>query len=227
LVINPWNLDALQILERETGRKVNTILQLRVHPTIEELRAKLRAEQSSHKHDVVLTYVTSRGSWYDVSWKGIEERSGGIATNIGVHFFDLLLWLFGPVEQCLMHLKESKRMAGFLELKNANVRWFLSVDAKDLPYPAVPGSKTTFRSMKLRGKEIEFTEGFTELHTRVYERTLGGNGFGIEDARGAIDLVHRIRTTALTPSNGTAHPAVLRSIGASLDRDDMAAMDAR
>ena len=223
LVINPWNLDALQEIERETGKSVYTILQLRVHPALLELREKLQGEMRDKKLEVVLTYITSRGSWYDVSWKGVEERSGGIATNIGVHFFDLLLWLFGPASRCVVHLKESRRMAGFLELKNANVRWFLSADAKDLPYPAVPGSKTTFRSITVSGKEIEFTEGFTDLHTRVYEKTLEGRGFRIEDARGAIELVHRIRTSAVTPIDGTSHPVVLRTIAAYLEQDDMAA----
>ncbi len=224
LVINPWNLDALEECELDTGRKVYTILQLRVHPALMELKEKLRTERPSHKLEVVLTYVTARGHWYDMSWKGSEERSGGIATNIGVHFFDLLLWLFGSAEQCLVHLKEPKRMAGFLELKNANVRWFLSADTNDLPAAVVADSKTTFRSITVGGKEIEFTDGFTELHTRVYERTLEGNGFGIADARGAIELVHRIRSTPITPANATAHPVVLRSIASYLSQDDMAAV---
>jgi UDP-N-acetyl-2-amino-2-deoxyglucuronate dehydrogenase len=223
LVINPWNLDALEELEQETGRRVYAILQLRVHPALVALKEKLQAEPQNGKYDVVLTYITSRGNWYDVSWKGVEERSGGIATNIGVHLFDLLVWLFGPVERCLVHLKESKRMAGFLELKNANVRWFLSADVKDLPYPGIPGSKTTFRSITVGGKEIEFTEGFTDLHTRVYEKTLEGKGFGIEDARSAIDLVYRIRTSAVTPINSTAHHALLRSIPSYLEYDDKVA----
>ncbi len=222
LVINPWNLDALEECERETERKVYTILQLRVHPALMELREKLQAEGAAHKHEVVLTYVTSRGHWYDVSWKGSEERSGGIATNIGVHFFDLLLWLFGPADRCLVHLKEPKRMAGYLELKNANVRWFLSADTADLPPSAVEGAKTTFRSITVGGKEIEFTEGFTDLHTRVYERTLEGKGFGIGDARGAIELVHRIRSTAISPANASAHPVLLRSMASYLTQDDMA-----
>ncbi len=225
LVINPWNLDALREMEEETGRKVNTVLQLRVHPSLVELREKLNSDGFKGKQDVVLTYITSRGRWYDVSWKGVDERSGGIATNIGVHFFDLLLWLFGPVERCLVHVKEAKRMAGFLELKNANVRWFLSVDAKDLPYTAVPGSKTTFRLITIGGKQLEFTEGFTDLHTRIYERILADQGFGIEDARGAIELVHQIRTSAVTPLSAATHPIVLQSVASYLDQDDLATVE--
>jgi UDP-N-acetyl-2-amino-2-deoxyglucuronate dehydrogenase len=222
LVINPWNLDALQELEHETGRRVYTILQLRVHPALVALKEKLEAEPMNTKHHVILTYVTSRGNWYDVSWKGIEERSGGIATNIGVHFFDLLLWLFGPVQECVVHTKEPKRMAGFIELAKADVRWFLSADTRDLPYPAVPGSKTTFRSITVGGKEIEFSEGFTDLHTKVYEKVLVGAGFGIEDARGAIELVHRIRSSPLSPASGNSHPNMLKSVAAPMPEDDIA-----
>jgi UDP-N-acetyl-2-amino-2-deoxyglucuronate dehydrogenase len=222
LVINPWNLDALQELELETGKKVNTVLQLRVHPVLTELKSRLEKEAKGKKHEVVLTYITSRGRWYDVSWKGIEERSGGIATNIGVHFFDLLLWLFGRVEHSSLHVKEPKRMAGYLELADANIRWFLSADAKDLPNPVLSGGPTTYRSIAIDGKELEFTDGFTDLHTRVYERTLEGNGFGIDDARAAIELVHRIRNGSLSSVNGTSHPFVIRSIAAFLDQDDMA-----
>ncbi len=213
LVINPWNLDALEDLEQETGRRVFTILQLRVHPTILELKSKLSANKALHKHDVLLSYVTGRGSWYDMSWKGIEERSGGIATNIGIHFFDLLLWLFGSVERSDVHLRELKRMSGFLELQNANVRWFLSTDVRDLPYPAVPGSQTTLRSISVDGQELEFTDRFSDLHTCVYEKTLDGNGFTIADARSSIELVHRIRTSPVTGSTDEAHPMIMSSAG--------------
>jgi len=209
LVINPWNLDALQELERETGRKINTILQLRVHPSLVGLKRALGAEPNVTKHDVQLTYITGRGAWYNVSWKGSPERSGGLATNIGVHFFDLLIWLFGPVERSEVHLSEPGRMAGFLELQHANVRWYLSVNIADLPFTPNPGSKTTYRSIQIDGEEIEFTEGFTDLHTILYRRILEGNGFGIEDARPSIAAVHAIRTSPVSLVPETAHPRLL------------------
>jgi UDP-N-acetyl-2-amino-2-deoxyglucuronate dehydrogenase len=205
LVINPWNLDALETIESETRRRVFTILQLRVHPALLELKRQL--DESAKERDVVLTYVTSRGPWYSVSWKGSEERSGGIAANIGIHFFDLLMWLFGPPEAFETHLNERTRMAGFIRLKSARVRWFLSVDRMDLPFEAKPGGRTTFRSIAVDGREIEFTDGFADLHTAVYERTLAGDGFGIADARPSIELVYRLRTSPLREaSRDTAHP---------------------
>jgi UDP-N-acetyl-2-amino-2-deoxyglucuronate dehydrogenase len=206
LVINPWNLDALQELEKETGRKVKTVLQLRVHPVLMELKEKLGKETDAPRRDVILTYIAGRGGWYHVSWKGSEERSGGLATNIGIHFFDLLMWLFGKAVRCKVHLNDSKKMAGFLELKQADVRWFLSVDMADLPFPPQPGLKTTYRSIMVNGEELEFTDGFADLHTRVYEKTLAGEGFGIEDARPSIELVHKIRTTKLTDPPSFPHP---------------------
>lgn len=206
LVINPWNLDALQALELETGRRIATVLQLRVHPALLALKATLDAEGPGHVRDVVLTYVTSRGPWYQVSWKGVEERSGGVATNIGIHFFDLLMWLFGGVRTNQVHLRQSQRMAGYIELERANVRWFLSVNSADLPPSATATSQYTYRSITVDGAEIEFTEGFTDLHTRVYEKTLQGNGYGIDDARPSIELVHRIRTAAVG-GGGPRHSA--------------------
>lgn len=205
LVINPWNLDALEDLERESGRRVFTVLQLRHHPSLLRLRDEL-ASSKNRRHQVELTYVTSRGAWYDVSWKGSEERSGGVAMNIGIHFFDMLLWLFGGVRRCEVHVSEKRRMSGFLELQNADVRWFLSVDATDLPFSAVPGSRTTFRSITVDGSEIEFTESFGSLHTAVYREILGESGFGISDARPSIELVHALRGTAPAPNPETAHP---------------------
>src|SRR5262249_29677117 len=181
LTINPWNLDALQELEHELGARIFTILQLRVHPKLLKLREELLHRGRSHRPDVCLTYITARGGWYHNSWKGSLEKSGGVATNIGIHFFDMLLWLFGYAGECRMHYSDSKRMAGFLDLERARVSWFLSVDAADLPFKPTPGSRTTFRSITIDGEEIEFTDGFTDLHTRVYERTLAGEGFGIED----------------------------------------------
>ena len=196
IVINPWNLDALEELERETGSRVWTVLQLRVHPALVALKAAIDAGGRSD-HEVELTYVTARGRWYDVSWKGSPERSGGIVCNIGIHFFDLLIWLFGDVQDAEVHLREARRGAGTLQLQRARVRWFLSCEASDLPFPAEPGGKTTHRSIQIDGDEIEFTEGFTDLHTRVYEEVLAGRGFSIADARPAISLAHRIRTVPL------------------------------
>ncbi len=206
LTINPWNLDALQEVENELGARIYTILQLRVHPKLLKLREELLKGNNRHQYEVCLTYITARGGWYHVSWKGSNEKSGGVATNIGIHFFDLLLWLFGDVGECRIHHSDSQRMAGFLELERARVRWFLSVDAADLPFTASPGSRTTYRSITIDGEEIEFTDGFTDLHTRVYERTLAGEGFGIEDARPAIELGHRIRTSPLSSKDDTVHP---------------------
>jgi UDP-N-acetyl-2-amino-2-deoxyglucuronate dehydrogenase len=206
LVINPWNLDSLEEIEAETGRKVNTVLQLRVHPELLKLKQALQEDTSGKQHDVVLTYITSRGIWYHVSWKGQEEKSGGIATNIGIHFFDLLLWLFGPAGDVRLYNADNKRMSGYIELEHARVRWFLSVDVNDLPEIAVASGKKTFRSITVDGKEIEFSEGFTDLHTRVYEETLAGRGFGIQDARPSIELTHRIRTSPISALDNLAHP---------------------
>lgn len=193
LVINPWNLDALAELEREYNQRIYTILQLRVHPSLIALREKLEAERNGRKHNVELTYITSRGLWYQTSWKGAPDKSGGVATNIGIHFFDLLIWLFGDVQASNVHISEPARMSGSLELKKADVAWFLSTEKTDLPFTPQPGKSTTYRSIKVDGTEIEFTEGFTDLHTRVYERILSGEGFTIEDARPSIELAYRIR----------------------------------
>ena len=196
LVINPWNLDALQELERETDKRVATVLQLRVHPQLMALRERLLTDPS-RRHTVCLTYITARGQWYDVSWKGIEERSGGVVTNIGIHFFDFLLWLFGPVQRTEVHLRAPKKAGGFLELERADVTWFLSTDAADLPFTPQPGARTTFRSITVDGDEVEFSEGFTDLHTRVYEEILAGRTFGIDDARPSIVLTASIRAAAV------------------------------
>ena len=193
LVINPWNLDGLQDLERESGRRVNTVLQLRLHPELVALRERLATAKPKDLHEVTLKYVTARGSWYDVSWKGSEERSGGLVTNIGIHFFDLLLWLFGGVKSCDVHVREPRRMSGHLELERARVNWFLSAESADLPFTPEPGVRTTYRSIAVDGSEIEFSEGFTDLHTRVYQEVLAGRGFGIDDSRPSIELTHRIR----------------------------------
>ena len=207
LVVNPWNLNELAELEAESGRRVYTVMQLRYHPALLALRDRLRAAAPGRRTDVVLTYVSRRGAWYHVSWKGSEEKSGGLAMNLGVHFFDLLLWLFGPVETSALHLRTPGRMAGALELERARVRWLLSVDERDVPASARTTGRSAWRSMTLDGEEMEFSEGFGDLHTRVYEDVLSGAGLGIEDARPAIDLVHDIRTIDVTvPGLGAAHP---------------------
>jgi UDP-N-acetyl-2-amino-2-deoxyglucuronate dehydrogenase len=208
LVLNPWNLDALAELEEEAGKRIYNILQLRLHPSIIALKEKFSAEPAAHKHAVDLTYITSRGRWYLTSWKGNEDKSGGVATNIGIHFFDMLMWLFGPVRGYDVHLSEPGKMAGFLELEKANVRWFLSVDRQDLPGPAREAGKSTFRSIRVDGEEIEFSDGFTDLHTLSYRSILAGEGFGIEEARPSIDLVYRLRHAPVREKSTeeTLHP---------------------
>ena len=196
IVINPWNLDALQQLETETGCRVLTVLQLRVHPQLIALRERLRARKDARRAQVSLAYVTSRGPWYQVSWKGSEEKSGGIATNIGVHLFDLLIWLFGKPERSRLTLRQPTRMDGELELEHADVRWLLSTDRGDLPETVRAQGKATWRQIAIDGEPVEFSDGFTDLHTEVYRRTLSGEGFGIDDARPAIELVSRIRSGA-------------------------------
>lgn len=197
LVLNPWNLDALQELEQETGRRVYSLLQLRAHPAIIQLKQQFEAEQKSGqqrpKRRVKLRYITSRGKWYHYSWKGDHSKSGGIATNIGVHFFDMLMWFFGGVQHNELHVSQEDKMSGIIELEHAVVHWFLSLDKADLPESALAGGKPTYRSITIDDEEIEFSGGFTDLHTRVYEKTLSGNGFGIDDARPAIELVHQLR----------------------------------
>lgn len=205
LVINPWNLSRLEEIEMETGRKISTILQLRLHPALLALKEN-QSTKSGKQRDVVLTYIASRGIWYHISWKGQQEKSGGVATNIGIHFFDLLMWLFGSAGDVKLHHADDKRMSGFIELENARVRWFLSVDVNDLPASAKADGKTTFRSITVDGVEIEFSGGFTDLHTRVYEETLAGRGFGIQEARPSIELTHRIRTSEVTSIDEWAHP---------------------
>ncbi len=212
LVINPWNLDALEELEHETGYTVNTVLQLRLHPSLVALRERIAAESRATQHDVCLTYVTARGRWYDVSWKGSEERSGGLVTNIGIHFFDLLLWLFGPVIDAQLHLRDDNRLAGYLELERARVNWFLSTAMDDLPFTPEPGARTTFRSITVDGAEVEFSDGFADLHTRVYEETLAGHGFRIADARPSIALTSQLRRAPVIESRRapSRHPMLVR-----------------
>ena len=206
LVLNPWNLDALSDIENETGKKIYNILQLRVHPAIIALRKKIKHIESSDKFDIILTYITSRGKWYLHSWKGDIKKSGGIATNIGVHFFDMLMWIFGDVACHEVHLADENKMAGFMELEKANVRWFLSADRNDLPEAAKKDGKTTFRSITVDQEEIEFSGGFTDLHTMVYQDIFSGKGFGIEDAQSSINLVHEIRLLETVKNKANYHP---------------------
>lgn len=209
LVLNPWNIDALQEIEKNTNCKVSTILQLRLHPSIIKLKKELE-HISQRKYDVDLTYITSRGNWYHYSWKGDISKSGGIATNIGVHFYDMLHFLFGDLSSNILHYSDSKKMAGFLEYKNARVRWFLSVDATDLPEEQVINGQPTYRSITINNEEIEFSGGFKDLHTRSYEEILDGKGFGLEDNRVAIETVSQIRTARPVGMKNDYHPFLER-----------------
>ena len=206
IVLNPWNLDALQKLEKETGRVVKTVLQLRIHPALIELQQSIGAAPAKSKRDVVLTYITSRGPWYMNSWKGSDEKSGGVATNIGIHLFDLLIWLFGDVQKIEIHYSDSRRVGGIFELKDAVVRWFLSIRREDIPPEELAKGKGTFRSITVDGKEIEFSEGFSDLHTRIYEEILAGRGFGINDARPSVELAYHIRNAKVIKPIGETHP---------------------
>jgi UDP-N-acetyl-2-amino-2-deoxyglucuronate dehydrogenase len=209
LVLNPWNVDSLKVIEKETGRKVNTILQLRLHPAIVALKEKVEKEikENPNKvYDIDLTYLTSRGKWYFISWKGDEKKSGGIATNIGIHFYDMLTYIFGDVEENIVHLKTEFANAGFLKLKHANVRWFLSVIYDYIPDEIKEKGQRTYRSITVDGEEIEFSGGFTDLHTRSYEEILKGNGFGLDDAKKSIEIVSTIRHLEPVGLKGEYHP---------------------
>jgi len=210
LVLNPWNLDALADLEQELGRTVYTVLQLRVHPSIIKLREQLHSETGKSKHEVELTYITSRGTWYLYSWKGQPEKSGGLTSNIGIHFFDMLMWLFGGVEVSEVHMATPRQTAGYLELEHARVRWMLSIDPRDLPAQAKEKGLRTFRSITIDGAEMEFSGGFIDLHTRVYEDILSGRGYGIADARPSIRLVHDLRHKLATGPTHNSHPFLKR-----------------
>jgi len=207
-VLNPWNIDALKDYEEETGKQVWNILQLRLHPSISELRETVRNGPPGKIYEVDLSYITSRGNWYHYSWKGDVEKSGGIATNIGVHFFDMLTWIFGEVKQNVVHLLKRDKAAGYLELEKARVRWFLSIDFNDIPGRIKKNGQRTCRSITLDGKEIEFSGGFTDLHTSSYEKILEGKGFGLEAARSAIQTVYNIRNSAPVGLKGNYHPMI-------------------
>ena len=210
LVINPWNLDQLVELEQDTGCRAYTVLQLRHAPVLQQLRSDLQQQDSNSMAEVELAYVTRRGPWYHSSWKGNEERSGGIAMNIGIHFFDLLMWLFGEVVDSEVHLQRADKMAGALQLERARVRWFLSVDGDDLPAQCREAGQFAYRSLRMDGEEMEFSRGFSDLHTRVYKEILGGGGYGIEEARPAISLVRRIREADEAPAKLGTHPLLAR-----------------
>ncbi len=206
LVLNPWNVDALQELEDEHKKRINTILQLRLHPTIIELKEKVDKSPANHSYDIDLAYITSRGPWYQVSWKGDINKSGGIANNIGIHFFDMLMWIFGGVKKNIVHKFEPTRAAGCMELQKARVRWYLSLEKADLPEAVQQKMQSTWRSITIDGKEVEFSTGFTDLHTRSYEEILAGNGFGLAVVKPSIQLVADIRNTPVTPAEGDRHP---------------------
>jgi len=205
LVLNPWNVDALMDIEKESGQKINTILQLRLHPSIIALKNKVMSAHKKEKYDIDLTYITSRGKWYDISWKGDESKSGGIATNIGVHFYDMLSWIFGEVQENVVHLRAKDKSSGYLEFKNARVRWFLSINEDDLPHHIKEKGQRTYRSITIDNEELEFSSGFTDLHTKSYEHILSGEGFGLEEAQKSIQIVHDIRNTSIS-KKGNLHP---------------------
>ena len=206
LVLNPYNIDNLLELEKETGRKAYTILQLRLHDSIVALKNRVEEGPADKVYDVDLTYITSRGKWYYASWKGDVHKSGGIATNIGVHFYDMLQWIFGPVQRNIVHVMSFDRVAGFLELKRARVRYFLSINSECLPPNAIEGEKKTYRTLNIDGDEFEFSVGFTELHTKSYQKILAGEGFRIAEARNCIEIVSTIRNATPIGLKGDYHP---------------------
>ena len=209
LVLNPWNIDALEDVQKRTGKKVYNILQLRLHPSIVALKEKVQKELAQNPdkvYDIDLTYLTSRGKWYFISWKGDEAKSGGIASNIGVHFYDMLSWIFGDVKENVVHLKTPYANAGYLELEHARVRWFLSVVYDYIPDEIKAQGQRTYRSITVDGEEIEFSGGFTDLHTRSYEEILKGNGFGLQEAKKSIEIVSSIRHLEPVGLKGEYHP---------------------
>lgn len=209
LVLNPWNIDGLREIEKESGHKINTILQLRLHPSIIELKKKIDSQSSDKKHDVDLTYITSRGHWYNVSWKGDKNKSGGIASNIGVHFFDMLHYLFGNIQENRLFKASPDVASGYLEYEKARVRWFLSTDETKLPANVKQQGQRTYRSITINQQEIEFSGGFTDLHTRSYEHILSGKGFGLDDNQVAIETVSNIRNMEITTASELFHPFIV------------------
>ncbi len=206
LVLNPWNIDALESMQKETGKKVYNILQLRLHDAIIKWKKQIDEGPKDKIYDVDLTYITSRGTWYYTSWKGVTEKSGGVATNIGVHFYDMLSWIFGEVKENIVHIYQHDRVGGYLEFERARVRYFMSINADTLPKECIEAGKRTYRKIEMEGTEIEFSEGFTELHNLSYKNILAGNGFGLEDARNCIQIVHDIRNATPVGLKGDYHP---------------------
>ena len=211
LVLNPWNLDGLAEIERETGKRISTILQLRLHPAIQALKTRVEASDRTD-HEVLLTYITSRGRWYGVSWKGDLGKAGGVATNIGIHFFDMLVYVFGPIEKHTLQARDALRAAGTIRCAKANVRWFLSLDRADLP-EGLNSGQTTYRSIHVDGEEIEFSEGFTDLHTKSYEEIVVGRGFGIDVVRPSVAIASEIRNMPITDTKASGHPFLTRRGG--------------
>ena len=206
IVLNPWNLDALNEIEKETGKTVFTILQLRLHPSIKALQQQIQNGPAGKVYDLDLTYITSRGNWYYRSWKGDISKSGGIATNIGVHFFDMLTWVFGKVKENFVHVLAENKAGGLLKLENANIRWFLSLDYNDIPEDVRNAGKRTYRSLRMGEQDIEFSDGFTDLHTEMYREIIAGRGFGLMDAKQSINIVYHIRNDQPIGLKGDYHP---------------------
>jgi UDP-N-acetyl-2-amino-2-deoxyglucuronate dehydrogenase len=205
LVLNPWNIDALSEIEKEYDKSINTILQLRLHPVLIDLKKKIDALPTAGVHDIDLTYITSRGNWYFNSWKGDIQKSGGIATNIGIHFFDMLTWIFGDLKTSTVNVLTPNKAGGYIELEKARVRWFLSLDYNDLPENVRQSGKRTYRSIVMDNSEIEFSEGFTDLHTKSYQEVLAGRGFGLHDARSSVQIVYQIRNAVPVGLKGEYH----------------------
>ncbi len=204
MVLNPWNLDALETIEAESDHKLYNILQLRLHPAIQQLKQEVERGDKDKIYDINLTYITGRGHWYHASWKGNIQKSGGVVTNIGIHFFDVLLWVFGPVQKSIVHLHNHDRAAGFLQLRQANIRWFLSINADLIPEKVQ--NKRVYRSLQFNEKPFDFSEGFDDLHTKSYEDILQGRGFYLDDCRPSIELVYQIRNSQLSALSGEFHP---------------------
>jgi len=206
LVLNPWNLEGLKELEKESNKRIYNILQLRHHKSIIDLKQKIDSLPKDKVHDIDLTYITSRGKWYHYSWKGNISKSGGVVTNIGIHFFDMLGWIFGNMKSNTLHLLTADKASGLLQLENANIRWYLSIDKNDLPIEAASNDLSTYRSISVDGDDFEFSGGFTDLHTESYKSILEGSGFGLDDARNSIEIAHLIRNQAITTNKSDAHP---------------------
>lgn len=206
LVLNPWNAEKLMTIEQQSSNKINTILQLRLHPSIVALKEKVESEPAKKNYDIDLTYITSRGNWYYASWKGNLEKSGGICSNIGIHFFDMLIWIFGDVVKSTVHVMEHDRASGILQLQNATIRWFLSINSDTLPEAVKDSGKTTFREITIDNERFEFSDGFTDLHTESYKHILNGNGFSISETLKSLELAHQLRHSTPVALTDDYHP---------------------